>query len=86
MQSQLKSKWDYYLPKKSKLIYAKNRVLQKTFHDLELCSSLNFISFFIIINNLFNYFKDIFSNFYQNQLAMKKVSELNIRASLFDNF
>lgn len=62
MQGKFEINWDYYQSDKSKLIYAENRVGGKTLQLLKPCLSSIFIISLTIINNLFNYFEDIFYN------------------------
>lgn len=62
MQGKFEINWNYYSLKRSKFIYTKNRVKEKVLQYLEPCFQLNSIISFIIIDDLFNYLKNIFSN------------------------
>ena len=53
---------------------------------LEPCLRVNLITFFAIIEDLFNHFKDIFGNPYQKEHAIEKFRELKIEVSLFSGF
>lgn len=76
---------DHYPSEKSKLIYAENWVGRRALQHLEICLYLNFITFFITIDDLFNHLKDTFSNSYQKEHAIEKFGEPKIGASLFNN-
>lgn len=71
---------------RSKLIYGKNWVRQKTLYYLESCPQLNSIIFLTTINDLFNNFKDIFGKFYQKKHVMGKFRVYKRRANSFTNF
>lgn len=49
---------------RSKLIYIEIKVQRKTLQHLKAYLQLNSITPFATIENLFNYFKDIFDNLY----------------------
>ena len=86
MQGKFEINWDHYLSKRSKLIYVENRVKRKALQHFEPCLRLNSITPFTTINNLFNYFEDIFDDPHQKEHAMEKSRELKMRASSFSDF
>lgn len=65
--SKLRDKFEinhnYYLLRKRELEYIENRVKRKALY-LQLYLQFNVITSFTTINNLFNHFKDLFSNFH----------------------
>ena len=86
MQGKFEINWNHYLSERSKFIYAKNQVRKKVLEYFKPCLRLNFITFFTTIDNLFNYFKDIFGNSHWKKHAIEKFQELKIEASLFNDF
>lgn len=86
IQSIFEINLDHYLLERNKLIYTENRVTGKALQHLKPSFQLNFITFFNIIKDLFNYLKDIFGNFYQKKRAIEKFRELKIGANLFSGF
>ena len=86
MQEKFEINWDHYPSKRNKLIYAENRVGRKALQHLESCFWLNSITSFTTINDLFNYFKDIFGNLHRKEHAMEKFRKLKMGVSLFDDF
>lgn len=73
MQNKFEINWDYHPINRNKLFYVKNRVKKKTLQYLKPYLQLNLITFFAIIENLFNYLKDIFGDFYQKKRCYNKV-------------
>ena len=86
MQGKFEIKVDHPPSKRSKLIYAENRVEGTTLQHLEPCLQLNSITFFTTIDDLFNHFKDIFGNPHQKKQNIEKFRELKIGASLLSDF
>lgn len=86
MKGKFEINWNHYSTNRSKLIYVDNRVRRKALEYLELCLQQNFITSFTIINDIFNYFEDIFGNFYQKEYAKKNIQELKMRTGTFSNF
>lgn len=64
--------WDHYFSQRSKLIDVENKVGEKGLQYYETYLQFNFITFFTIINNLFNHFKDIFGYSYPKEYAIEK--------------
>ena len=59
---------------------------RKILQYLESCLYVNLITFFAIIEDLFNYLKDNFDNFYQKKHVLKKFRNLKIDISSFNDF
>ena len=72
MEDKFEINWDHYLSERSKLIYAENRVEEKALQHLKPCLRLNSITLFSTIDDLFNYFEDIFGNFHRKEYAIEK--------------
>ncbi len=86
MRGKFEINWDHYPIDRNKLIYAENRVGGKALQHLEPYLRLNSITPFTTINDLFNHFKDIFSNAYRKEHAMEKFRELKMGTSSFTDF
>lgn len=86
IQGKFEINYDHYLTDKSKLIYVENRIRKKVLQHLEPYLRLNLITFFTIIENLFNHLKNIFGNSHEKKHAIEKFQNLKIGFSSFKNF
>lgn len=78
--------WDHYLSERNKLIYTKNWVGEIALQYLKPCFRLKSTTSFTIINDLFNYLKDIFDDSYRIKYVIENFWELKMGASFFSDF
>lgn len=78
--------YNYISTNRIKLINADNRVENFFLQYLEACLLPNFIIFFTTIDDLFNNFKDIFSNSHEKKHVIDKFQELKIGTNSFIDF
>ena len=76
MREKFEINWNHYPYKRSKLIYAENRVRGKALQHLEPCLRLNSLTLFTTIDDLFNHLEDIFGNLHRKKYAREKFQEL----------
>lgn len=81
MRDKFEINYDYNLSKKNKHIYVENQVGGKGLQHLEPCFQFSSITFFTIIDNLFNHFENIFDNHHQKKHVIEKFRKLRMRAT-----
>lgn len=64
MQDKFENNENHYSTNIKTLNNAENKVKRKAIQYLKLCLELRFITVFIIVDTLFNYYRDVFGNFY----------------------